>query len=1252
MKILAIRGRHLASLTDFAVSLEQGPLGRAGLFAITGPTGAGKSTLLDALCLALYDRLPRIKREKGGYRVPTGAEADEALPFTDCRHIIQRGQRDAYAEVDFLGCDNQRWRARWQVRQPQRKTSRPGLRTSEIELFELTAPDGAAPETGNRKTEHGKEETLKLISQKVGLSYEQFCRSVLLAQGDFAAFLKSSAEERASLLEAMTDTRLYTELSKAAHERAKQEKAALEALKQQTGYLKPLSDDERSQCEAEREQLVAQCRELEQQRSIYEQARQWYERHEALEAAFQKAKTDHDAALQARHEAEDRHAHLARLDQAARLRPLYERHATAQQELSQAAQKVAATEQQQAAAHARLEAARSHAEQAEKDLAYAKAERTARQPDIEAARALDLKLHQAQQQASEAENQLAAARQQFQAQERQLADAEHEQAQVTESLTQTSQWLEAHSHLQAVADQQARWERDIRAYLEVRTTLAQLEEQEARLTAELQHRETGLACAYQALQNAEAQLVADRQALQHATQHLESLARTQSPDARRELRRRLDEQRATLNTLRGLAEAAGKAERECAEATQQAEAAQTALDTLQRDDDQYVHEQAALEAVLNERLQKLRLEEATEELAARRPDLLVPGQPCPLCGSTEHPDANKPALPRDLVTRIRNEVEAARQALNTCTTARQELARQAAAASTRLDNARQRQARAMHEQATCLDTWEQQRWNDLPDSPLAPETLPLLDAVSNRLAKEQRRLETEESAYEAARQQRDAAQQAVDQSQERHRQAQETYRQAENARQQLVSELQTCRAQYATHVQQRDRYLQELATVFSGSPDWQAQLDADANAFLPQAGSDAAAWKANVQARQEALAQIQEIKSRIAAHQSALAGVQTRLEQIEREASVRADELKDLETKRAALLDGQATEAFCRQLDDAIAQAELAHNDARQKLAAAEREEAQTAADHGAAEERHREKAAAAGTARQVLDAGLAAAGLSEAELNELLAVSEAEQQQLRECIAALDEQVMQTATVLDTRRKELGAHQASAPPDISQEDIRANLPALAEQLRKQHQTIGALDEKLRQDVETRQRQAALAAEIEAREKIYRHWADLDDVIGAADGKTFRLFVQDLQFQTLLDHANDYLRRLRQRYRLQAVQGASLELQVLDHDLADTIRPISTLSGGETFLVSLALALGLAAMSANKVTVKSLFIDEGFGTLDPRSLETALGMLDELQATGCQIGIISHIPELAERVGYRIAVTPNGRGTSQVAVLA
>jgi len=1254
MKILAIRGRHLASLTEFDVSLEQGPLGYAGLFAITGPTGAGKSTLLDALCLALYDRLPRIKREKGGYRVSAGLTDDEALPFTDCRHIIQRGRCDAYAEVDFLGCDNKRWRARWQVQLAAKKNSRQAarLRAPEVELFELATTAGEQPQVVSRKTAHGKEETLKLIRQKIGLSYEQFCRSVLLAQGEFAAFLKASAEERANLLEAMTDTRLYAELSIAAHERAKQEKAALEALKNQLGYFKTLSDDERCRIEATRKQLEDECRELERQRSIYEQARQWYTQQEALEAAFQKAKADYDAVLQEHQKAEPRRLYLARLDHAHRLRPLYEGYLEADREQQQAAQLVVATQHRYAVTRKSLDATHCQLKQAEENLARVKDERAARQPDIEAARELDLKIHQARQRALAARNQLDSARQRQADHQQQLALAAQALAHVNQALTETSRWLEANAHLQAVAERQEWWERNIEAYAEVRNTLDQLKAQKDKLKADLDQNQAKVDQGQLVLQENEAQLAVDMAQLETANRHLECLAANYSHEARRELRRQLDSQRETLRVLQRLVETAHKAERDYVAATYDAQAAQKALEALQRDDDRRAREQTELEAVLNERLQELRLAQATEELAARRPDLLIPGKPCPLCGATEHPYADKPAPPSSLVAHLREEVEAAQQQLKACTEARQELSRMRAVEAARLEGAHQRQAEALREKQTCLTAWEKQRLAELPASPLASEALTALDTLTKRLAEQQRLLEAEENAYEQARHQRDVAQQAVDQSRERYHQAQEAYRQAEHALQQVTNALKTCQARYETYEQQRCRYVQELAAVFSSTPDWQIQLEANVTAFREQARKDAEVWAINLQAHQRALAQKQDLEHQIEVQNSAFAGLQSWLDQAERQALDAEAELKDLEMQRAALLGGQLTEAFCRMLDDAVAQAEHIYHDARQRLAAAEREEAQAAADYRAACNRHQEKVAAAEKVRLELAAALSEASLSEADLAQLLAVSQIEHQGLREELAALDERVRQRETVLKTRHEEREAHAKSAPPNLARAEILARLEAVEAEHRSKHKEIGVLEEKLRQDEETRQRQKALAEELERQEQVYRRWAELDEVIGSHNGNKFRMFVQNFQFQVLLDQANAYLRRLRQRYRLLPVPGADLELQVLDHDLADTIRPISTLSGGETFLVSLALALGLAAMSANKVTVKSLFIDEGFGTLDPQSLETALGMLDELQATGCQVGIISHIPELAERIGYRIVVTPNGRGTSQVAVLA
>jgi exonuclease SbcC len=167
-------------------------------------------------------------------------------------------------------------------------------------------------------------------------------------------------------------------------------------------------------------------------------------------------------------------------------------------------------------------------------------------------------------------------------------------------------------------------------------------------------------------------------------------------------------------------------------------------------------------------------------------------------------------------------------------------------------------------------------------------------------------------------------------------------------------------------------------------------------------------------------------------------------------------------------------------------------------------------------------------------------------------------------------------------------------------------------------------------------------------------WATLNDLIGSADGARFRRFAQSLTFEQLVLFANQRLSELKPRYELQRAPGSDhLGLQVIDHDMADEVRGVHSLSGGERFLVSLALALGLASMSSNQgVKVESLFIDEGFGALDSASLGIALSVLERLQASGRRIGVISHVDELKERIAVRVDVSPDGNGRSSVRVLA
>ena len=232
-------------------------------------------------------------------------------------------------------------------------------------------------------------------------------------------------------------------------------------------------------------------------------------------------------------------------------------------------------------------------------------------------------------------------------------------------------------------------------------------------------------------------------------------------------------------------------------------------------------------------------------------------------------------------------------------------------------------------------------------------------------------------------------------------------------------------------------------------------------------------------------------------------------------------------------------------------------------------------------------------------------------------------------------------------RRRLLDDHATIRPATL--EDA-AQVEALAAALVVAEAHAARLVATLAADAQARDRRAqalALVAVAEAEAEVDRI---LGDVIGSHDGKPFRSFAQSLTLDGLLAVANAHLEELAPRYQLERVPRHDLELQVIDRDLGDEVRSVQSLSGGESFLVSLALALGLSSMSAHDVRVRTLLIDEGFGTLDPATLDSALTVLDALQARGRQVGVISHVPALVERVGAHVRVVQRGGGRSEVIV--
>jgi exonuclease SbcC len=195
-------------------------------------------------------------------------------------------------------------------------------------------------------------------------------------------------------------------------------------------------------------------------------------------------------------------------------------------------------------------------------------------------------------------------------------------------------------------------------------------------------------------------------------------------------------------------------------------------------------------------------------------------------------------------------------------------------------------------------------------------------------------------------------------------------------------------------------------------------------------------------------------------------------------------------------------------------------------------------------------------------------------------------------------------------------------------------------------QRIGALKQRLDDNDQAKKRLSEHQKAFDDQHTQFLRWKALDNLIGSYDGKKYRNFAQGLTFEIMIGHANHQLTLLTDRYLLVRDTQHPLELLVVDNYQAGEVRSTKNLSGGESFVVSLALALGLSTMASRKVRVDSLFLDEGFGTLDSDALEAALDALSSLHSHGKLIGIISHVPALKERIGTQISVQPISGGRS------
>lgn len=1244
MKILSIRGKNLASLAgEFAIDFLQPPLASAGLFAISGPTGAGKSTLLDALCLALFDKTPRL--QQAGTR---GAQlrdvGDETLPPHDSRNLLRRGCAEGYAEVEFVGNDRQHYRSRWSVRRARLRADGK-LQATEMALCRL--PDQQA--IGGKKTE-----VQEAIVERLGLSFDQFTRAVLLAQNEFSVFLKAPDDERASLLETLTGTDQYSRISIRAFERAKQERLKLDNLQQQLAGQQPLDEAEREALLTQIQTEQAALEAAQQQKAELDGHLDWHSRYQALQAAEQQAQEQLQQAQQAHQQAQTQREQLQLVESLQASRPLLIECDRLRGECEQQQKQLADAKQAEAAAIALQQQAQQNQTDAEAQLQLAEQHKSQMEQDMAQARSLDAQIQTLQPQHQTQQQEMLTARQQTTALLDQCRDNRQRERETSDELTKCNTWLSLHEPWQGLSEQWPRWESLFR---QSQTLNGGLEAARSRCAKS----ESNLALASEASQTSSSAIEALKPQLSLAEQHWQSSDhQAKSFDANALMQaserqqKHLSQLRQAENVWRELSRQNDEADNHTANLqtlSAQRQQAQYALTDVESELPRLIasHEQAA--KMLD--LAKLACSERVEALRAQ----LKPDAECPVCGATQHPFAEHDHPLRQELQALEHEVEACRQRRQQTEQDRQRWQLEIA----QCDKAEQATGELLATLSQRIDR-QRQSWREaaagLKVSEVADEAkLTWLAGEIQTAEQSLHALAEQLKAMSAAREIRDQARTALDNFRSQHQALQQQLEQASHDRETADQALTNAREQLQALSLQLERLLDELDGAFDDTA-WRQAWQTDPEIFYQSCLQNAQDWQRHRQHRELLNQQLSTTQTELTALQANADQAAQRQNRAEASFANIDAELADKQQQRQSLLDGQSVseveQALLKRLNEAKAilqHAMTATQESATQLATAQEALNQIGKLLSLRQtERHKAESSVSQWLQTFNDTQPERPALDQTNLRQHLQRDEAWLSRERTTLKQLDQTLTQAQTILAERRLQSEQQLQNRRSLESHEALSSQLNDLVEQQEAMTKQLGELHLQRRLDDQRLQASTELQTQIAAQTAVNDTWAKLSSLIGSADGKRFRNIAQQLTLDILLGYANRHLQDLSRRYRLERVAD-TLALQVVDQDMADEIRSVHSLSGGESFLLSLALALGLASLSSNRVRVESLFIDEGFGSLDADTLRVAMDALDSLQAMGRKVGVISHVQEMTERIGTRIDVKRVGDGVSNIRVI-
>lgn len=1197
MKILSIRIKNLASLSDeHFIDFESAPLAHAGLIAIVGKTGAGKSTILDAMCLALFNRVPRLKDSDGKLKDVDGSELLTNSPLT----VLRRGTGHGFAELCFIAQDQKRYLARWEIK---RARENPNGKLQSVQRHLKCLTDGVVLADKAKAVD----EKVKQITQ---LSFEQFTRAVLLAQSEVTAFLKARDSERGELLEYLTNSSIFAKIGELAFRKtadiAKQRKQLEEFL----GHIEILSDEEIAAFTEQYQQAQESYQKLEQQKNALDKQQQWFERKAKLELEVQAKQQQFQNQQNQHQQLAGEREQLKRLEVFSEIRPQVFQQSQNLQTLQQLEPQIQQAQIKFNDLVQIFETGQKQYQSAEQELKqtldfeqqHQSALNQVRQSIQERTYIAD-EYKKCKEKRNVLEQKLSPLQQQQNMVQQQIEQLQQNQAHLQQQLTQTGRYAVLDKGLSAHLHQLGQFIQNYEAIEQQlgNPTLARQKLSEAK--SELEQLTASVGTAEQIEVKLEQQRKAKEQKLAQITQ--------------------LDLIQQKIKIYHELYTELQQFTKKHSQTSAQEQQLKTVCQLAEQDYQTAKIEREKLQLILQQ--QRLLHTENIEQLRAN----LKEGEACLVCGSTHHP--------------YRIDDSTVSKALFVLQ--------------------QQQEQQALTLEQTKFNAWQSQQ-----------QTLTQCRAELEQVQKHLSQL----NAKQANLQQDLVQQLSLNQLQidlaQPPEQILQTLNELRQAAQTSISSFDSENFRLTQAIKQQNQLVQHVQrseSLLNTAQQWQQQVqhivqclsEPEQRAWQQSSSQTAKQTWSILDARAKQLEQQEQLSQRFEQQQQELKMLAANLEQMTKQINEIDQNLKDITLKgqqnneKAVSLIQQMTglsdikpHDWLIEHDAKRQHQQTAYHASKQRFEQTRQhfEQQKQALDQLKHQHLHTEQH------QQQINAQIqnwlnGHSDFQAQDFTALIQINSAQEQEIRNRLNQAERLLSEASSALKTMQEQLTDH-LQTQPDIEFEKLLNLIQDNIAELKAQLEIRDQLKLKLELHQQNLAKQQQYAEQIQNIQQEEHRWSKISGLIGDAKGKEFRDYAQQYHLDILVEHANQQLAMLSQRYTLKRLDQ-SLSLAIIDHDMDGEMRSVSSLSGGESFLTALALSLAIANMASGSMKIESLFIDEGFGTLDASSLHMVMNALDQLQNQGRQVVLISHIQEMHERIPVQIQVKPLGAGASTIEVI-